>query len=610
MTRPADGTIRQGQVVTTFGPGAILDLPDHSVIVGGLEWWVFPGNEKKTIPEPRLEQEVCRILGMPKISLVAPPVDGDDPRPALSGVKSFLFPIWFVVQIDREYIDPASGRRYRTRPLVPYGQIQRGKWRDENKKLQNIVPVRFVQACVRGHISDVDWYAFVQRDWQAPKFGQLWLDEGGAGGDFADIFIRNEVTKIRRPLSDARKPASLALGRCTGKRPWLGSDREQGCPEHSRLLVRSASNAYFPQQVGVISIPDPYDAVGAAAEPVYLHHLQYCKSLAAVASERERANVALALDGFSDELVWAWLQNRRNPAPAAAGLKLPEITTLLSQPDSVGEDKPDGDFFARTRPKREEPDWLADKLDRVVLVHRLREVVAQVGFTRFEAREPTIDGSLDVGVERGALAQELSWVPAIENRGEGVLITFREKAITDWLARVKGSQRATELGAGLNAWASARQVPLFDAASAEQLTYVMLHSLSHLLISAVALECGYSASSIRERIYTGTGGHGILLYTASPGSEGTLGGLVQVAMRIERYLAAALRRGQLCSNDPVCAYHRPDDPNEERYLHGAACHGCLLTAETSCERRNNFLDRALVVPTVHTRDAAFFEKVP
>ena len=155
-----------------------------------------------------------------------------------------------------------------------------------------------------------------------------------------------------------------------------------------------------------------------------------------------------------------------------------------------------------------------------------------------------------------------------------------------------------------------RRGELSYTANPELLPYILLHSLSHLLITAVSLECGYSASSIRERIYALPGVYGILLYTGTPGAEGTLGGLVQVGTRIEQYLMTALEIGRLCSNDPVCAYHQPDDGHEERFLHGAACHGCLLIAETSCERRNELLDRALVVPTVHTPGAAFFGNLP
>jgi hypothetical protein len=101
-------------------------------------------------------------------------------------------------------------------------------------------------------------------------------------------------------------------------------------------------------------------------------------------------------------------------------------------------------------------------------------------------------------------------------------------------------------------------------------------------------------------------GYGILLYTASPDAEGTLGGLVEAGRRITKHLCAALEMAELCSNDPVCAQHRADDRNEARFLHGAACHGCLLISETSCEQRNDFLDRALVVATVENLGAELF----
>jgi hypothetical protein len=99
-----------------------------------------------------------------------------------------------------------------------------------------------------------------------------------------------------------------------------------------------------------------------------------------------------------------------------------------------------------------------------------------------------------------------------------------------------------------------------------------------------------------------------LLYTASSGSEGSLGGLVEVGKRLERYLEQALDLARLCSNDPVCAAHAPahEIGASDRHLEGASCHGCLLISEPSCERMNQYLDRTLVVPTVESADAAFF----
>jgi Domain of unknown function (DUF1998) len=141
--------------------------------------------------------------------------------------------------------------------------------------------------------------------------------------------------------------------------------------------------------------------------------------------------------------------------------------------------------------------------------------------------------------------------------------------------------------------------------------YVLLHTLSHLLIQSLAMRCGYPASSIRERIYADSHAErfGILLYTGSPDAEGTLGGLVQQARHIEAHLAYALRMSALCSNDPICAQHAPGRSMEGRWLHGAACHGCALVAETSCEMRNDYLDRALVVPVLGVPGAAFFQAI-
>jgi len=135
---------------------------------------------------------------------------------------------------------------------------------------------------------------------------------------------------------------------------------------------------------------------------------------------------------------------------------------------------------------------------------------------------------------------------------------------------------------------------------------VLLHTLSHLVLQSLAMACGYPASSIRERIYVGEKHFGFLLYTGTPDADGTLGGLVQEARHFERHLTAALHQASLCSNDPICAQHDSGRSLEGRWLHGAACHGCSFIAETSCEMRNDFLDRALVVPVLGLPGAALF----
>jgi Domain of unknown function (DUF1998) len=241
-----------------------------------------------------------------------------------------------------------------------------------------------------------------------------------------------------------------------------------------------------------------------------------------------------------------------------------------------------------------------------VIVHRLREVTALVGYTRFDYITPDIDGEFDLGLTSAKLGVNNSWVPAVENKGEGLFLQFNKEAVDRWRERPEVQEVETSHKLGLGQWCLERDISRDDKFS--RAPYVMLHSLSHLLINAISLECGYPASSLKERIYANPGqGYGILLYTASADSHGTLGGLADAARSIAHYLRAALEMGRLCSNDPVCAQHDPGDANERRYLQGAACHGCLLIGETSCEMFNDFLDRSLVVPTVGCKGAEFFD---
>ena len=592
------GQVRQSQVVTTFGPGSMFDLPNHSVIVGGLEYWT-KGDE---VSEPRLVAKLKELLQVPGLSLHAPPPDNDDPTStAKTGITCWQFPEWFITQ---GALATESGRSTRSRRLIHRSLLSKGKFIDHNRKAQPVVPVRFVRACRKGHIGDIDWYYFVHGEASSCR-RDLWIDERGTSGDLSEVWVRCEC-KAERPIIEATKPEFYALGRCDGWQPWLAPRIHEPCDEPNRMLVRTASNAYFPQTMSVISLPDRDEAVAKAVDQVWEHYLQYIEDLDDLAKERKRKPpVAAALEGFSDEDAFAEVQSRKQGTTPGLdkSVKQAEFETLVSVKEEIGSDKPDGDFFARNLPRKHwDQPWMA-AVERVVLVHRLREVIATVGFTRFESSSTDREGELEIGVTRAPLARDVSWLPAVENRGEGIFIQFKSEAIDAWMEKPAVKRRGEQLLGGFECWKKDH-----DKSKREffGLPYILLHSLSHQLITAVSLECGYPASSIRERIYTGPYGDGILLYTGSPDAEGTMGGLVQAGRQIARHLKAAIDLGRLCSNDPVCAQHAPENQHECRFLHGAACHGCLLIAETSCEQHNDFLDRALVISTVDGNGAEFF----
>ena len=602
--------IRQSQIVSTYGPGALVDLPDYAVLVAGLEHWA---GEAQLVPEPRLLANLRRRLGLPHLELRSPPVPQRDDELGI-GIVAWQFPEWFVAQFE------VSSKDYgRSRPLVHRKSLVRGRYLGEDpsgkrkRKDWPVVPVRFVQACPNGHVSDINWTWLVHGDGVSCG-GRLWLDERGTTGDLAELFVRCDECS-RPPMSLVRLQSTSeersVLGECKGERPWLGPVARETCagpndrPHRNKLLIRHASNAYFPVIERAISIPDHHQRVRQAVDAVWGDFLSVAENVIDIKRERKKQRVQAALDGLTDAEVWDECARRQDGgAEAPKNLKEVELDTFLSVPDELGDDRPDGDFHARRLLFEAAPSGAIASVERVVLVHRLREVVAETGFTRFESLAQPIDSEVDLGVRLAALALETRWLPAIENRGEGVFLALNAEKVKAWTMRSAVKQRAVEFHNGVQ---STSQSPI-SAEKLEQIymPYIMMHSLSHLLLTAIALECGYAAASIRERIYIRDGAYGLLLYTGTPDAEGTLGGLVQVGRRFARHLEAALELGRLCSNDPVCAQHKPSRAHEGRAMHGAACHGCLLIAEPSCERRNELLDRSLVVPTIDAADTAFF----
>src|SRR5438874_5133807 len=431
--RKPHGQIRQSQIVTTFGPGAMVDLPDHAVIIGGLDHWT--GWPDHPIHEERLAAKVSSLLGLPSVELYAPPPDPDDPLAPRTGITAWLFPEWFIAQYEIKNKDTGV----RSRPLVPRADLDKRQY-VLNRKRYKVVPVRFVQACTRGHVSDIDWRLFVHGPDDKCLRQPLWMDERGTSGDLTAITIRCECGKSR-DLSVATRFQDVPLGYCKGHRPWLGAHARERCggtdaAQPSRLLVRSASNAYFAQTMSVISIPESGGAIRAAVDAVWTEFLQYSDSKADVARERKKQRVSAALEGFSDADVWKEIQRRKGgETTETRGIREVELETLLSAEPEVGDDRPGGIYYARSIAIPRMKPAIASHIERVVKVHRLREVTAQIGFTRFEAAVSDVNGELQLDVERAALARETSWVPAVENRGEGIFMAFSRTGIQKWLER-------------------------------------------------------------------------------------------------------------------------------------------------------------------------------
>ena len=536
--------------------------------------------------------------------LYAPP--GDDTPIWEKGprITGWQFPNWFVARTSKE--DAQANGSIRSRRLVHQKSLQdNGRYGN-----QPVVPTRFVQACPNGHISDLDWDYFVHRGETACRGRALWMDEQGTGGDLSDIVIRCECGK-KRPMREASMLENgLPLGSCRGDRPWLGLNARENCELPLRLLIRTASNAYFPMLVSVLSLPDDGSPVDKVVGELWQDNLREIDSQAVLATVRRvTPQLRDRLEGHTDADVWTAIQQLRGGGAVEKSVKEAELDAILDVPVGYGDDSPiDQNFHARRLP---ESVWrkstISDPIESVIQMHRLREVTALTGFTRFEPITPNIHGEYDSDVQPAKIALQPSWYPAVENRGEGIFIQLRKQAVETWMARPEVKKRVAELGQGHEKWLSQRGAN--QTKDFVDGPYILLHTLSHLVIQSLSMTCGYPASSIKERIYVEGGHYGFLLYTGTPDADGTLGGLVQEARHIERHLADTLSSAALCSNDPICSQHEPGTSLEGRWLHGAACHGCCLVAETSCEMRNDYLDRALVVPILGRRDAAFFPPI-
>jgi hypothetical protein len=233
----AHGQIRRGQVITTYGPGALIDLPKHSAIVGGLDTWPKI-SDLEEIVEPRLTRKLQFMTDVAAPRLFAPPPDTNDPQETARGIGVWRFPEWFVVQEAS-----SSDERERSRRLVHRKALD-NKGRFDSRP---VVATRFVRACPKGHVDDLDWWRFAHGAADTCR-RQLWLDERGTSGDLADLVVRCECGKSRS-LYEATQLEMNPLGTCRGARPWLGLNSHEDCKLPSRLLIRTASNAYFPQVV-------------------------------------------------------------------------------------------------------------------------------------------------------------------------------------------------------------------------------------------------------------------------------------------------------------------------------------------------------------------------
>ena len=604
------GEIRPSQLLLTFGVGSIVDLPNMSVMVMGLDDW--PIRYATEIGEERLLRSVKNTLGQQVQKLMTPPRGEENSSSAANwfdeshqiGVPVAPFPRWMVCPRCR-LLAPVSSGLFEPK-VMAYRPDKASYIHDcsTQAKPATVVPARFLTACSKGHLDDFPWLDFVHRG-QGDCNGPLRMYELGVSGEAADVEVKCDGCGGVRRMAEAFGMDNQAnLPACRGRHPHLRVYDSAGCKvENMTAILQGASNSWFPIMLSALSVPQATDKLGQLVAENWVT-LDKVTSLDRLQLLREIGQLK-EFAKFTDNEVWQAIQKQRsggNEQQEASDLKSPEWE-VFSNPNPALNSK---DFRLKVVVP---PDGYAAYFDKIVLAEKLREVRALIGFTRLESA-----GDFDTPQElprdqRAPLSRKTpTWVPAAEIRGEGIFFHFSEKALKKW----EGERGAyfDEFYKAHRRWREARK--LTPDVGYPGIRLVLLHTFAHAVIRQLSIECGYTTASLRERLYCHSPEDdkpmaGVLIYTAAPDSEGTLGGLCALGRpdRLGRHLDDALDMTRMCASDPLCAEHRSS--SEGTTLHGAACHACGFLPETSCERGNKYLDRSVLVETLDRTDLAFFK---
>jgi len=610
MNRPPSprvGAVRPSQLMFSHGVGALIDLPNFSVVVLGLDDW--DSTHQQTLVEPRLLAAVRQMPGMEYVeALRTAPWLEETRNPfddwARVGVPVVPFPRWMrctgcnlLMPIDSGLLD------LKHEPYRPDRTRFVHNCRSDGRP-PLAVPARFVTACPDGHLDEFPWIEFCHYKGPCSGKPQVRLNEIG-GSRSTDVQIECVSCGQKMHLSQAfGEPGRRTMPQCRGRHPHLRRFANGGCPHQLRAVLLGASNAWFPVTKSALSLPVAHDPLEQLVERHWAE-LTNVASRAELDAAVKFAPALKVLAGRDLNRAWELVEQRRVGVITEGPVDLlrPEWALLQDPAHAPLSD----DFRVRESPV---PHRFRKFIQRTVLVERLRVVTSMCGFTRIDGPDSGVADD-QPPVKCAPLARDLvKWVPAAEARGEGVFIQLSEDAVAEWEERVAGSRRMELLRRSHQRWRERRG--LDPAAGWEGPRYVLLHSLAHALATELALECGYSQASVQERIYAREPGGtlaamaGLLIYTAASDSEGTLGGLVALGETdsLDRLLSQALERSSLCSADPLCAEHVPDA--SEDALHNASCHACLFVPETTCERGNRYLDRAVLVRTLSSDSIEYF----
>jgi hypothetical protein len=482
-------------------------------------------------------------------------------------------------------------------------------------KLENrrpfLIPVRFVVICDQGHISDFPFMEWVHGGSEYGKDCRLRYEVRNLASPLAAIMISCSCSKKRTMVGAFNKDILGKVGfSCYGERPWLGEVKSENntksCPKGELHVVqRGASNVYFPDIKSSIYVPDTdEEKKNSILEKIAEEYWYKLGNKVDGKPDRQRIEQFAKSNGLDADALFKIIEKRMNSSFSEINdTSEEEFRNAEYEMFSGPEGDQTRDYFAKKQQIDKYDKSVTDFFSSITLIHKLRETRVLCGFTRWLPEDGKNLNDRKIMLKKEG--SRIDWLPGIIVRGEGVFISFDRNRIKEWETRKSVIERSNLLIGNYNAMREAfGQKPRSLNAR-----FILLHTFAHILINQFGLSCGYGSASLRERIYCGITErnemNGILIYTASGDSEGSLGGLVSQSKpgRLEEIVLEAIAGAKWCSADPICITSHGQGPGSSNL---AACHNCALLPETSCEERNMLLDRGLIIKSLEQPDAAFF----
>ncbi|MFC1680346.1 DrmB family protein [Pseudomonadota bacterium] len=595
--------VRRAQLISPFGVGAMIDFPnDEALMTAGLEAWPHANEECPAdwkITEERLQER----LRVDHFRL--PPdyrTEDVDARYVGQKIPFVRFPRWHYCPVSN---CGKMVRRHLFGSGTPACDSSVHSKISPSRKPRPI-PVRFVAICPKGHIEDFPFMQWVHGGKPPADAGTHILSyKAGRSAALSGISIICTCGK-RRSMGGAFNYDSQSGGAlsglgylCRGNQPWLGVTDTNGrnCGDHLRVVQRGAANVYFPRTFSSIYLPlwgeDTNKRIVQTLEEPKIWTLltsgleegirvspekcEWVASMRGVDAGELREVAQRRLDGHATQTDITEEEFRRGEYEALRNARGDQATDLFVETVEVGHYE----------------SWVSTFFEKICLVRKLRETRVHQSFSRLLPLEATEGQTTDAAQPLAANAY-VNWLPAMIVRGEGIYIELNEKRLDTWLANSPAPKRALDLSRQYN------QTRLHRGLNAAEFDakFLLMHTLAHVLIRQLSYDCGYGSAALRERLYCNRSEdsapmNGILIYTAAGDSEGTMGGLVRQGLpdNLESTLREAIKSTDWCSSDPVCIESTGQGTDSANL---AACHGCALLPETSCEEGNRLLDRAMI----------------